>query len=300
MDNLSKAGQNGPDRTQGVPFRVFLITAFVAFGGFLFGYECVIGGQLITTAKFREDYGTLQPGTDKYGFNAALVGAFVSILSCGTFFGSLSASQFCDRLGRKWGIIVTCVIFSIGVIIQILAPSIGVLLAGRFIAGLGVGLVSVMIPLYQSECVPAHRRGTIVSCYQLAITIGLLIGQIVTNATKDDPTKKNYRIPIGLQLLWSTVLMFGMFFFPETPRFLIRAGKWEQAVAAKVRLSGLRADDPMVLDELYEIKGNLEHEMRAGPPSYKQCFQGNNFRRTMLGIFMQAWQQRKFPSSILF
>jgi MFS transporter, SP family, sugar:H+ symporter len=294
MDTSPKINQNEPDRTKGVPFRVFLITAFVAFGGFLFGYECVIGGQLIQTPKFSRDYGTIQE-SGNYGFSPSLTGAFVSILSCGTFFGALSASQFCDRLGRKWGIIATCVVFSIGVVIQILAPTIGVLLAGRFIAGLGVGLISVMIPLYQSECVPAHRRGTIVSCYQLAITIGLLIGQMVTNATKDDETKRNYRLPIGLQLLWSTVLMMGMFFFPETPRFLIRAGKWEQAIAAKVRLSGLKAEDPQVLDELYEIKGNLEHEMRDGPPSYKQCFQGTNRRRTLLGIFMQAWQQRILP-----
>jgi MFS family permease len=147
MNNSSNTVQNDPDRTKGVPFRVFLITAFVAFGGFLFGYECVIGGQLISTAKFRQDYGTIQPGTDKYGFSPALTGAFVSILSCGTFFGSLSASQFCDRLGRRWGIIVTCVIFSIGVIIQILSPTIAVLLTGRFVAGWGVGLVSVKIPL---------------------------------------------------------------------------------------------------------------------------------------------------------
>ena len=85
-----------------------------------------------------------------------------------------------------------------------------------------------------------------------------------------------------------------MLIFPETPRFLIRAGRWDEAVRAKCRLSGLPPNHPHVIEELEEIKGNFEHEMRMGPATYAQCWQGNNFRRTMLGIFMQAWQQRTY------
>ena len=273
-------------------FRVFLITTFVAFGGFLFGYDCVIGGGLVEVERFKADFGTPQPPDGKFGFSDALRGGMVSILSVGTFFGALSASQFCDRWGRKIGILITCAIFSVGIGFQTAATNIAALMFGRFIAGYGVGLISVMIPLYQSECVPSKRRGTIVSCYQLAITLGLLIGQIAAYFTQDKTTKNAYRILIGLQFLWSGVLSVAMLFFPETPRFLIRAGKWDEAVKAKVRLSGLPANHPQVQDELLEIKGKFEHEMRLGPATYKQCWQGNNFRRTMLGIFMQAWQQR--------
>lgn len=275
--------------------RVFLIAAMVAFGGFLFGYDCIIGGPLTDTVQFQQDFGSPQDPDGKMGFTAALKGAIVCILSVGTFFGALFAPFLCDKWGRRMGIMITCGIFAVGILVQTVASHIAVLMLGRAIAGFGVGLVSVMVPLYQSECVPGSRRGTMVSCYQLAITIGLLVGTIVVNFTKDKPSAASYKIPIGLQFVWSGILFFAMFFFPETPRYLIKIGDWDGAVRAKVRLSGLPADHPVIRDELFEIKGNFEHEMRMGPATYAQCWQGNNFRRTLLGIFMQAWQQRTRP-----
>jgi MFS family permease len=274
-------------------FRIYLMTAFVAFGGFLFGYDCIIGGQMADIEKFRLDYGSPQDDDGgKYGFSSALRGAFISTMSLGTFFGALTSSFICDKWGRRIAILITCAIFSIGVLIQTLSPNLALLMFGRFLAGFGVGLVSVLIPLYQSECVPAKRRGTIVSCYQLAITIGLLIGQIVTKATEHYTTKQAYKIPIGLQFAWSGVLAFGLFFFPETPRYLIKVGKWDEAVKAKCRLTGLPPDHPHVLRELSEVKGNLEHELESGEATFAQCWQGTNLRRTLLGVFMQVWQQR--------
>ena len=290
--------ENDPRRDEPISnSRVFLIAAMVAFGGFLFGYDCIIGGPLTDTVQFQQDFGTPQEPEGKMGFTAALKGAIVCILSVGTFFGALSAPFLCDRWGRKKGIMITCLIFAVGILVQTVASYIGVLMLGRAIAGFGVGLVSVMVPLYQSECVPGSRRGTMVSCYQLAITIGLLVGTIVVNFSKDMTGSKSYRIPIGLQFIWSFILGSAMFFFPETPRWLIKVGRWTDAVDAKVKLSGLPADHPVLLDELYEIKGNFEHEMSIGPATYAQCWQGNNFRRTLLGIFMQAWQQCNNPLS---
>ncbi len=96
-------------------FRVFLITAFVAFGGFLFGYDCIVGGGLPEIPRFIADFGK---------FSDALTGIFVSILSIGTFCGALSASQFCDRWGRKIGLLVTCGIFSVGIAIQTAASNV--------------------------------------------------------------------------------------------------------------------------------------------------------------------------------
>jgi MFS transporter, SP family, sugar:H+ symporter len=274
--------------------RVFLLIAFVAFGGFLFGYDCIIGGQLLDMQSFARDFGTPQEPDGKPGFITAVRGLFISILSIGTFCGALTAPFICDNVGRRWGIIITCVIFSVGIAIQAGARIIHVLMVGRVIAGFGVGLVSVMVPLYQSECSPPKRRGTMVSCYQLAITIGLLIGQIVTYVTHKMESADAYRIPIALQFAWSGILGVGMFLLPETPRYLIKVGKWDDAVKAKTRLTGLAPDHPLVLDELAEIKGNYEHELNMGQSGYKDCFKGTNLRRTLLGIFMQAWQQGNF------
>lgn len=96
----------------------------------------------------------------------------VSILSAGTFFGALTAAPVSDRLGRRWGLIFSCgIVFNLGVILQTAATAQPLLIAGRFFAGYGVGLLSAMVPLYQSETAPKWIRGTIVGAYQWAITI---------------------------------------------------------------------------------------------------------------------------------
>ena len=96
----------------------------------------------------------------------------VSILSAGTFFGALMAAPFADILGRRWGLFVSCAfVFNLGVILQTAATEQPMFIAGRFFAGLGVGLISAQIPLYQSETSPKWIRGAIVGAYQLAITI---------------------------------------------------------------------------------------------------------------------------------
>jgi len=108
----------------------------------------------------------------------------VSILSAGTFFGALLAFPMGDLVGRKWGIVASCAIFSFGVGLQ-LDTHWPTFIVGRVIAGIGVGLVSCLVPMYQSECAPKKLRGLIVGLYQLAITVGALLSAIVLNSTKN-------------------------------------------------------------------------------------------------------------------
>ena len=131
------------------------------------------------------------------------VSLIVSILSAGTFFGALMAAPFADLLGRRWGLFTSCaIVFNLGVILQTIAVRQPLFIAGRFFAGLGVGLISAQVPLYQSETSPKWIRGAIVGCYQLAITIGLFLAAIVNNATKDRPDTGSYRIPVAIQFAW--------------------------------------------------------------------------------------------------
>jgi SP family sugar:H+ symporter-like MFS transporter len=154
----------------------------------------------------------------------------VSILSAGTFFGALLAAPLADNLGRRWGIISSCaIVFNLGVILQtVTTGSQELFIAGRFFAGLGVGLISAMVPLYQSETSPKWIRGTIVGAYQLAITIGLLLAAIVNYSTKNRSDTGSYRIPIAVQFAWSIIICVGLFLLPETPRFLIKQDKYEE------------------------------------------------------------------------
>ena len=121
----------------------------------------------------------------------------------------------CSTTGRKFGIIFATLIFSAGVAMQTAATAIPLFFAGRCIAGLGVGLISVMVPMYQSECAPKWIRGAVVSGYQWAITIGLLLASVINNATKDRDDHSAWLIPTGIQLIWAFILTVGMLWLPE-------------------------------------------------------------------------------------
>lgn len=215
----------------------------------------------------------------------------VSILSAGTFFGALTAAPAGDFLGRRFGLIASCTVFTIGVILQTAAQHIPTFVAGRFFAGYGVGMLSALVPLYQSETAPKWIRGAVVGAYQLAITIGLLIAAIVDNATKDHTNSGAYRIPIAIQFAWAIILVVGMLILPETPRFLVRQGKPEKAAKSLSRLRRLDVDHPALVEELSEITANHEYELSLGKASYIDCFRGGMGKRLFTGCALQALQQ---------
>ena len=138
-------------------------------GGVLFGYDTGTISGILAMPYWLKEFSTTSDKTSILASNKSLI---VSILSAGTFFGALAAAPFADILGRRLGLMVSCgVVFNLGVILQTAATAQPMFIAGRFFAGLGVGLVSAMVPLYQSETSPKWIRGTIVGAYQLAITI---------------------------------------------------------------------------------------------------------------------------------
>lgn len=128
--------------------------------------------------------------------------------------------------------------------------------------------------------------------YQLAITIGLLIASVVDNATKDRYDSGSYRIPIAVQFAWALVLMTGLIFLPETPRYLIRQGKKDQAAKSLSRLRRLPVDNPYLLEELTEIEENYQHELSLGDSSYRDFLTWHTLgKRLVTGCALQALQQ---------
>lgn len=130
----------------------------------------------------------------------------VSILSAGTFLGAVIAGDIADFIGRRWTIISGCLIFCVGVVLQVAASSYNVLIAGRLIAGLGVGFVSAIIILFMSEIAPRKVRGAIVSGYQFCITVGILLASVVVYASQNRMNSSSYRIPMGIQWAWALIL----------------------------------------------------------------------------------------------
>ncbi|KAI7082643.1 putative transporter [Hortaea werneckii] len=276
-------GLQKPTDEPGAAWPAIMVGMFAAFAGILYGYDTGTISGIQTMDYWKKEFDN--PSEDK-------ISLIVSILSVGTFFGALAAGLLADWTGRRWGIILSAAIpFNLGVALQTAATEQKMFIAGRAFAGFGVGLVSVQIPMYQAESLPKWIRGFVIGSYQLAITIGLLLASLVNYGTENRDDSGSYRIPLAIQFAWSIILCVGMFILPETPRFLIKVGKEQQAIRSLQFLRRLPADHPGLVGEFEEIQGNWEYEKSLGNASYIECFQGNLGKRTITGIVLQSLQQ---------
>ncbi|KAH7254970.1 general substrate transporter [Fusarium solani] len=292
MGIFRRASLSRPEGEAGKTWPAIAMGFFVAFGGVLFGYDTGTISGILAMPYWQRLFSTgyVDPNGDP-NITTAQESTIVSILSAGTFFGALSTALFSDYLGRRPGLIIACWIFNLGVVLQTIATAIPMFSAGRFFAGFGVGLVSAMIPLYQSETAPKWIRGAIVGAYQWAITIGLLLAAVVNNATGMRNDTGSYRIPVAVQFAWSLVLFFGMLVLPETPRFLIKKNQPEKAALSLGRIRRLPFDHPAVQAELAEIRASHEYEKNLGQVSYLDCFRPPLLKRQITGMAIQALQQ---------
>ncbi|KAI5460790.1 putative high affinity glucose transporter [Mariannaea sp. PMI_226] len=285
-----------------ITWKAYLLCAFASFGGIFFGYD--IG--YINGVNGSEFFIHLVEGNVAKALTESHTSLIVSILSCGTFFGAIVAGDLADTIGRKWTVIVGCVIYMIGVIIQMVTgvggDALGTIVAGRLIAGLGVGFESAIVILYMSEICPRKVRGALVAGYQQCITIGILLASCVVYGTQSRTDQSAYRIPIGIQFPWAVILGGGLLFLPDSPRFFVKKGKIEAARNALSRVRGQPESSPFVETELAEIIANEEYERALIPHttwfgSWASCFKGSlwdgnsNLRRTILGTSLQMMQQ---------
>ena len=145
-----------------------------------------------------------------------------------------------------------------------------------------------------SRSLTITNSGAVVAGYQWAIGIGLLLAAVVNNATKDMNSHASWQIPITVQFAWSFVLAASMIFLPESPRWLIKKERDEDAANALSRLISLPPDHPELRRELGEIRFAFQQEKQMGESSYADCFRSGHNKillRTLTGIFIQAWQQ---------
>ena len=180
----------------------------------LFGYDTgVISGAILFIS-------------DELQLTPSLEGLVVASLLLGAAIGAACAGPLSDRLGRRNLIIIAAILFTVGAIGAALAPNVGVLVLFRVVLGLAVGTAALIVPLYLSEIAPTEIRGAISSLNQLMITVGILLAFIVNALLADSGA---WRWMLGLAVLPSVVLLVGMFFMPETPRWLVSRGRDDNA-----------------------------------------------------------------------
>jgi MFS transporter, sugar porter (SP) family len=225
---------------------VYIAALFAALGGLLFGYDTgVISGALIFIKR-------------EFGLTTAAEEIVVSGVLLGATIGAIVGGKAADLYGRRRVLLVTAAIFGIGALASAVAPSPAILIVSRVGLGLAIGLASTNVPVYLSEVAPPHARGWVVSLFQLAVTVGIVVAYLTDYAFAG--IEEGWRWMLGLAVAPALVFGTGMFFLPETPRWLIRGGHHEVAHRVLVRIRG--TSDVNV--EIEEIKASLAQQAESG------------------------------------
>jgi len=257
------AGNSGPLGLM-QNLKVFGIALFACIGGLLYGYNQGVFSGVLTMTSFGTHMGQDVTNQTKKGW-------LTSILELGAWVGALVSGPMAERISRKYTILVSVFVFCIGVIVQCTA-AVGNgsnILGGRFITGLGVGSLSMTVPMYNSEIAPPEIRGSLVGLQQLAITFGIMIsfwidyGTNFIGGTGKTQKDASWIIPLALQLLPALVLGVGILFMPFSPRWLMHHDREEEARQVLANLRNLPLDNELINLEFLEIKSQSMFEKRT-------------------------------------
>jgi MFS family permease len=228
---------------------VRVAAAITATGGLLFGYDTgVISGALLFITK---DFAPL---------SSFLQGVIVSVLLVGAVTGAITGGPLSDRLGRRPVVLLAAIIFAVGAIAAALAPNVLILIFARFILGLGVGLASLVVPLYIAEIGSPATRGALVSLNQLMITIGILLSYILGVAFTPI---EGWRYMFAVAVVPALILGIGMFILPESPRWLVKNGRLDKARSVLL-LSRVEAGVETEMQQMEEIERIERQQAQVG------------------------------------
>ncbi|KAI7386995.1 putative MFS monosaccharide transporter [Hortaea werneckii] len=300
------------------------IACFAAMGGLVYGYNQGMFGQILQMGAFTKH---LQPWYGDVGDTAR--GLLTAILELGAWLGTLANGYMADAFGRRVTVLIACVIFSAGVIVQA-CTEVGnkdYVLAGRFVTGIGVGAFSMLVPLYNAELAPPEVRGALVALQQLAITFGIMVsywigyGTNYIGGTGDGQSEAAWLIPICIQLGPALILAAGMIMFmPQSPRHLMNRGREQECLETLARLRSTTTEDIRVRIEFLEIKAVREFEVMTARERYPHLQDGSFksnftigckdyaslitnkglFKRTTVAVLTMVFQQWNGVNAILY
>ncbi|KAF2180366.1 general substrate transporter [Zopfia rhizophila CBS 207.26] len=272
--------------------KCLLICCIVSIANMQYGFDSAAVGALQAMPGFLKVFG-YEDSTSPlgYGIDSTVQQLITSLLTLGSFVSSLVAGLFAAYLGRREGLWAACLLNAIACGIQIGTDSAGVLYLGRLLLGFANGFLVTFSNVYTSEASPAHLRGVMVALFAYWVNIGSMVGAVVVNYTKGRMDKLSYRIPLACLYIVPTLLTIGLFWVPESPRWLLHKGREQQARRALETLrSGAIEGDELELEWTEMIKGVEEEKRIAKNTPFMDMFRGHDLRRTLLCYGMIACQ----------
>ncbi|KAM0099926.1 hypothetical protein ACP6JE_005474 [Aspergillus fumigatus] len=265
--------------------KTFGIALFASLGGLVYGYNQGMFAQILTMHSFIE-------ATQGYAETTGVKqGMLTAILELGAWLGTLINGYLADATGRRVTVVIAVVVFCVGVIVQACTKNPDYIYAGRFVTGLGVGNLSMIVPLYNAELAPPEIRGSLVAVQQLSITFGIMVsfwigyGTNYIGGTGEGQSIAAWEIPVCIQILPALVLAAGMLLFmPQSPRHLMNQGREEECLQTLARLRDTSVDDISVRIEFLEIKALRMFEDEVARKRYPQYQDGSFKSRFMIGL----------------
>lgn len=247
------------------------ISFISALGGYLFGFDfAVISGALPFLQK-------------QFELNAYWEGFATGSLALGAIIGCLIAGKVSDKYGRKPGLLTAAAIFALSSLAMAFSSSRDIFIASRFSAGIGVGMASMLSPMYIAEVSPAHLRGRMVAINQLTVVIGILITNLV-NYTLRDNGEDAWRWMFDLGFIPSALFFLGALWLPESPRWLVRAKREQQANLILQNIGG----QSFANESLKDIESSLHGIIKT---SYADVFKKGVLPAVLVGVGLAVFQQ---------
>ncbi|KAI0007685.1 sugar transporter [Xylariaceae sp. FL0662B] len=276
-------------------WRIHVVAIVASMSAVAMGYDTSVIGGTMALDSFRRDFNMENTSA---GDRDTLQGNIVSTFQAGCFFGSLLTFPLAEKIGRKRAVIAASVVFLIGGALMTAAHGfISLIVVGRAIAGLGVGASTMIVPVYIAETSPPSIRGRLVGIFEIASQGAGMIGFWVNYAvdrTISDKTDAQWIIPLGVQLIPGVLLFFGMLLLcPESPRWLARKDRWEEAHKILVDLRRLPYEHTYLQEELSEIRQQIEERSTLRMTKVKMAeklFQKGTRNRVGIGLLLMACQ----------
>ncbi|CCD23835.1 hexose transporter HXT5 NDAI_0C01740 [Naumovozyma dairenensis CBS 421] len=272
---------------------VSICCLMVSFGGFIFGWDTGTISGFVNQTDYVRRFGQTRSNGSHYLSNVRM-GLLVSIFNVGAAIGGVMLARTGDMWGRRLGLITVVSIYTVGIVIQIASIDKWFqYFIGRIISGLGVGGIAVLAPMLISEVAPKQLRGTLVSCYQLMITLGIFLGYCSNFGTKNYSNSVQWRVPLGLSFAWALFMIGGMLMVPESPRYLVEVGRLEDAKRSLSKTNKVEVNSPFVTLEMEKFEASVEAERLAGTANWNELVTGRPamFKRTVMGMMIQSLQQ---------
>jgi MFS transporter, SP family, galactose:H+ symporter len=274
----AKPALQGPTRQTITPW-LSVVLVVVLFSGGLFGYDQGVISGALHGIKAR------------FALSALLVEVVTSWVTLGALFGALAGGELADRIGRKRTILIAGALFTLGSLVQALAPGTLILVAGRLVVGAGVGVAAVAAPLYAAELAPTAWRGRFVSAYQLAITVGIFLAYLVGGWLSQSDS---WRLMLGAAAVPGLLLFAVALVAPESPRWLVKMNRRAQAAVELVKIRPGVDFKP----RLDAIDAALRRD--AGRASWGDVFRREWRRPLLIGILLAVFQQITGINAIIY